>query len=248
MNGPDEPPPDGALMIRGIARAQVAEVARLVIGMARRQRAQADGREQFGADFSTTAGPARFVEHGMAQRNGEQLVGPARGIIPVFAVHDVEQVAALCGPEAAVERFARARDVFGERPRGFLAALLAQPALEQAQRIVPERVDLDGFSAARRHHPAIHLRVHPGELISLPRPAAAARPPDRRRCRSACRASGARRCRGASAAAVAAWRGRRSSRRSDRARGRTRASRPPCGRGPRASPSGNIFGIRPSRM
>src|ERR1700736_2109782 len=38
---------------------------------------------------------------------------------------------------------------------------------EQAKSVVPKRVDLDCFSAARGDHPIAHLRIHPGELISF---------------------------------------------------------------------------------
>ena len=38
------------------------------------------------------------------------------------------------------------------------------PVGEQAQRVVPQRVDLDGFAAPRRDDPVADLRVHPGEL------------------------------------------------------------------------------------
>ena len=52
--------------------------------------------------------------------------------------------------------------------RGRLVALLlAYPALEQAQRVVPERIDLHGLAAPRRHHPVADLGVHPGELIAV---------------------------------------------------------------------------------
>ena len=42
-----------------------------------------------------------------------------------------------------------------------------KPILEQHQSVVPERVDLHRLSAARRHHPIVHLGVHPGELVSF---------------------------------------------------------------------------------
>ena len=38
------------------------------------------------------------------------------------------------------------------------------PVGEQAQRVVPERVDLDGLAAPRRHDPVADLGVHPGQL------------------------------------------------------------------------------------
>ena len=52
-------------------------------------------------------------------------------------------------------------------PRLPVALFLPQPLLEQPQRVVPERVDLHGFAAPRRHHPIIHLGIHPRELVAL---------------------------------------------------------------------------------
>ena len=42
-----------------------------------------------------------------------------------------------------------------------------QPTFKKPQRVVPERVDLDRFSAPWRHHPIVHFRVHPGQLIAF---------------------------------------------------------------------------------
>src|ERR1700730_414024 len=51
--------------------------------------------------------------------------------------------------------------------RGRFVAALAQPTGEQAKGVVPKRVDLDCFSAARGDYPIAYLRIHPGELISF---------------------------------------------------------------------------------
>src|SRR5260370_1795844 len=51
--------------------------------------------------------------------------------------------------------------------RGSFVAALAQPTGKQAKGVVPKRVDLDCFSAARGDYPIAHLRIHPGELISF---------------------------------------------------------------------------------
>ena len=55
----DQPGPHGALVIRGVARAQIAEVLRLVVRLARRERSQSHGRQQpFAATTSSTGVPA----------------------------------------------------------------------------------------------------------------------------------------------------------------------------------------------
>ncbi len=51
---------------------------------------------------------------------------------------------------------------------GFRFALFhADPAFEEAQGIVPKRVDFDRLAASGRDDPAIDFRVHPGKLIAL---------------------------------------------------------------------------------
>src|SRR5262249_5137157 len=57
---------------------------------------------------------------------------------------------------------------FDERLRLLVVrgVLFAHPFGEQPQRVVPERVDLDGLASARRDYPIADLRVHPGELVA----------------------------------------------------------------------------------
>ena len=91
----------------------------------------------------------------------------------MLAVDDVVEVAAFVVPEARVERFARARRRLVDLRR-HRVAFLAQPVGKQHQRVVPERIDLDGLASPRRHDPAIHLRVHPRQLdafLALPQQA-----------------------------------------------------------------------------
>src|SRR5437660_8158482 len=51
--------------------------------------------------------------------------------------------------------------------RGSVVAIFAQPSREQAERVVPERVDLHRFATTRCDDPVPHLRIHPGELITF---------------------------------------------------------------------------------
>ena len=64
-NGPISQRPDRSLVIGGVARAQVAVVVRLVVGMARRQRAQPDRRQQL-----VVARPRRRAPSALASRTG----------------------------------------------------------------------------------------------------------------------------------------------------------------------------------
>src|SRR4029079_5117616 len=102
------------------------------------------------------------VQHRMIQRDGEYLVGTARRVVAVFAVDDVVQVAAVRIPEARVERGAGPGRMTGQgeaaaatpgQSEPVAAAMLARPALEQTERVVPQRVDLDRLAAPRRDDP-----------------------------------------------------------------------------------------------
>src|SRR5258705_5250769 len=91
----------------------------------------------------------------------------------MLAIDHVVEVTALLVPEPGVERIARADSCFVHLWRKRVA-LLAQPPGEERERVVPERVDLYRLAAARRHHPPVDLRVHPGQLnvlLSLPQKA-----------------------------------------------------------------------------
>jgi hypothetical protein len=65
------------------------------------------------------------------------------------------------------ERGVRLFRVFRQALGGLLPLLFADPRLEQAQGVVPESIDLDGFAASRRHHPVIHLGIHPRQLVAF---------------------------------------------------------------------------------
>src|ERR1043165_4664247 len=166
----DEPGPDRALMIGRVARLQVAVVGRLELRVFGRERAQADGRQKLRArDFEHRL-PARLVEHGMFEREREELVGTARGVflaVLLPALDNVVEVAALRVPEALVEGAPAPFGVPGKLARALLVAGLARPVFEQTERVVPECVDLDGLAAPRRDDPAVALRIHPGQLITF---------------------------------------------------------------------------------
>src|SRR5262245_57679224 len=103
---PDQPGPDRPLVISRVARAQVAVVRRPVIGMAWRERAQADRRQQPIGDHVEHGFPFVFVEDRILQRERQQLVRAAGLVVAALAVYDVEKVSAIGVPESAVERLA----------------------------------------------------------------------------------------------------------------------------------------------
>ena len=59
-------------------------------------------------------------------------------------------------------RLRRHLPVASRRPHGPLAPVTRQP-----QRVVPERVDLDGLAASGCDHPVPHPRIHPGQRVAL---------------------------------------------------------------------------------
>ena len=78
-NGPISQRPDRALVVGGVARAQVAVVVRLVVGVAGRERAQADRRQQALARPRRAPAAQRVaVEHRVRQRDREELVRAGR--------------------------------------------------------------------------------------------------------------------------------------------------------------------------
>src|SRR5208282_36646 len=110
--------------------------------------------------------PISPVEDGMLKRNREDLVRSESGIVTILTVHDVVQITARGAPKARVEGVPR---LVGMRPdlAGFRIPRFAQPTLQQAERAVPKRVDLDRLAAARGYHPIADFRIHPGERVTL---------------------------------------------------------------------------------
>src|SRR6185312_15404485 len=99
----DQPRPDRALVVRRVARPQIAEIAFFVLRLARRQRAQADRGEQPLAHDVEHRVPARPLEYRMVERDGEDLVRPAERAVALLPVHDVIEVAAIGHPETLIE-------------------------------------------------------------------------------------------------------------------------------------------------
>ena len=92
--GPDQPGPHRALVVGGVARAQVAVVGRLVVGVPGRQRAQAHRREQRSRTASSTGASARGRAPGAAARSRRPGWAGTPGRRRPLAVDHVVQVAA----------------------------------------------------------------------------------------------------------------------------------------------------------
>src|SRR5688572_20326311 len=103
----------------------------------------------------------------MRQRNGEHLVGADRRVVPRLAVDYIEEAIQGRIPESLVKAFTRAVSIFPNPSGRWDISFLFEPGLEQAQRVVPKRIDLDRLSSPRSDNPISDLRIHPGQLITV---------------------------------------------------------------------------------
>src|SRR5260370_398556 len=77
----DQPGPNRALMVRAVARTQIAAVNWFVIWIVGRKRAQTDRCDQFFFHDVKHRTPMFWIERRMIERDGEQLVRPTRRIV-----------------------------------------------------------------------------------------------------------------------------------------------------------------------
>src|SRR5262245_42029057 len=163
----NEPRPNSPLVIGEISCAQIAEILWLKVRVTRRERTQSVWRQQLIVHYINNGLPSLRIKYRMRQRDREQLIRPNRGIVTVFAVHDIEQRAAALVPEACVERFANLVGASTVAFGAFFITALAAPFFHQAQSVIPEGIDLNCFAAPRCDDQIADLRVHPCQLISL---------------------------------------------------------------------------------
>src|SRR3989475_2582237 len=96
---PEEPGPDGPLVIRAVAAPLIAPVAALVLGMARRERAQPARRQQMPAAGLDDAPLTTRRERALGKRHGEDLIRAKRGVVAGGRVDHVVAVAPGVVPE-----------------------------------------------------------------------------------------------------------------------------------------------------
>jgi hypothetical protein len=95
-------------VIRRVAGPEIPEVLRLVVAIVRRERAQADRRQQPLADDAHHRLPALARENGMRQGDRQHLVRTALRIVAApLGIHDVIAISAVGEPAAIVERSLR---------------------------------------------------------------------------------------------------------------------------------------------
>src|SRR2546427_5717965 len=165
----NEPGPNRALMIRAIARTQITAVDWFVIRIVRRERTEANGRDQFFFRDLHDRSPMRRIQNRMIERNGKELIWSTRSIAIRAAVNidNVVKIAAFGEPKPLVERCSRFLCPFVVAFRRSLFVIFAQPIREQTECVVPKGVDLHRLAATRSDDPVPHLRVHPGKLITF---------------------------------------------------------------------------------
>src|SRR5256712_2632602 len=157
----EEPRPHRALMVRAVAFPLIAAVVTSIIRMAGHQAPEPErGQQMTGAGIDDPFLALRR-QRALAQRDGEDLIGPERLVVTPRRVENVVAMAGTLAPEPVESRF----HTIGEGvPRAGGPGQGTAQARHRAQRVVPEGVDLDRLARTRRDDPVAHLRVHPGEL------------------------------------------------------------------------------------
>ena len=139
----------------------IAGVAPDIARLIGRKCAQAKGREQFLLQRFDAWHPALRPEHRVWQADRQKLVR-SNARVNAVVEHDVVAAISFGIPESGVESIGnfrgQLREFFGG---GALSETLGQ-IRGDAQRVVPERVQLDGPAGARRDQPVGDLGVHPG--------------------------------------------------------------------------------------
>src|SRR6266404_3509883 len=98
----------------------------------------------------------------MPQADGENLIGPDRTVAAPVTSDGVVQAAGLLIPELAFEAAFGARGHLAEVFPVRAITKLTGKFLKRTKRVVPQRLDLDRLTVARRNNTVSHLRVHPG--------------------------------------------------------------------------------------
>src|SRR5580658_10311147 len=107
--GTDKPCPDGALVIREVSGAKIAEVLGLIVEMIRSQRSQAHGGQQARFHLRDDTQPTARVEHGISKGERQNLIGPEGVVVSVLSVDYVVEILPFLVPEAVIERRVCAR-------------------------------------------------------------------------------------------------------------------------------------------
>src|SRR5271154_3076373 len=163
----DEPGPNRALVVSGVAVAEIAVVFGLEVAFARTEGPKTKRCEQFGLHAFHDWRPLLFVEYREIERDGKDLIGAKLRIVTVFAVDDVVEIAAALVPEAFLEGTAATVGVLLHFSGLVFVTRLIEPGFQEAKRVIPERVDLHRLPAARGDDPVANFGIHPRELVTF---------------------------------------------------------------------------------
>ena len=148
-------------MVGAVTRSLIAAVVALIVGMIGRQAPEPVGREKVASTGVHDLSLPIERERTLRERDGEDLIGAQRVVVPRGRVENVVAMAGALAPEPIESGL----DAIGNGvPRTGGLADVPGEACHRAQRVVPEGVDLDRLARARRDDPVAHFRVHPGEL------------------------------------------------------------------------------------
>ena len=114
----------------------------------------------------------------MAQGDREDLIGPARRVVALLAIDNIEQVPGGSYQKRSLKDW-YARPASSASRRAVGPSCSRDPAFQQPQGVIPQRIDLDGLTAPRRDDPVVRP-WRPSRSVDSPlAPVAAARPLDR---------------------------------------------------------------------
>ena len=152
-------------MVRSIALLGTARIVSAILRVARCEGAKSERGQQVFFNFLDHASGAVAGQHTVREAHREDLVG-ADGWIGWTAVYHVVQATELFVPKEPVETPLRDR---GQVAIALSRSFVPEPAgqvFHDAQRVVPESLDLNRFAPTRSYHPVADLGVHSRELDS----------------------------------------------------------------------------------
>src|SRR5689334_15499553 len=106
----------------------------------------------------------------MIERDGEELIWPPGNVERAWltiTINDMVKITVFFEPKPHDERRARLISITLIAAGRFFIVRFTRPIREQAERVVPKRIDFDCLAATWSNNPIPHLCVHPGQLITF---------------------------------------------------------------------------------
>src|SRR6266567_90659 len=160
---PQQPRPHRSLVVGAVAFEWATRVASSILRIARGEAAQPVRGQQMLPHLLDDTFRSLRRQHAVRQAYSENLIGTNRWVRR-GAVRNVVQAASILVPEEAIKTPTRHRRHIAIPLRASFVFELLRKVFHDSQRVVPERLNLHGFSAARCNYPIANLGVHPCEL------------------------------------------------------------------------------------